>query len=370
VRVDLVIGSLRVGGTETQVVRLAREMSARGHDVRVLVLGGSGPLAADLEECGVPFEVFGYEGLTFHDGRGRWRPWAVLGALGRVARLWRALRRHRPDVCHAFLFWCYVLALPGAALARVPVRVSGRRGLTRPYGPRSWTAWLERGSNRFATAIVANAHAVARDVVTHERVDPNRVHVIHNGVDVPASCADVARQPPVGIMVANLIAYKGHRDLLQALAQLEDPPVVRMIGAGPEHEELVAEAAALGIASVARFEGHRPDASACFLDVQFAVLASHEEGFPNAVLEAMAAGVPVVATRVGGVPEIVDDGATGILVPPHDPRRLADAIATLARDPALRQRLGDAGRERIRRFGWAECVAAHERLYEASNPRA
>ena len=369
-RVDLVVGSLRVGGTETQVVRLARELRARGHNVRVLVLAGSGPLAADLEECGVPFEVFGHEGFARRDSRGRYRPWVVLGALARVARLWRALRRDRPDVCHAFLYWCYVLALPGAALARVPVRVSGRRGITRPYGTRSWKALLERGSNRFATAVVANSQAVAREVMTREKIDPNRVHVIHNGVDVPDSSACVARQPPVGLMVANLISYKGHRDLLQALALIEDPPVLRMIGAGPEHEGLVAEAEVLGVSSRARFEGYRPNAGAHFLDVQFAVLASHEEGFPNAVLEAMAAGVPVVATSVGGVPEIVDDGATGSLVPPHDPRHLADAIETLARDPALRQRLGDAGRERIRHFGWAECVAAHERLYEVSNPRA
>ena len=139
----------------------------------------------------------------------------------------------------------------------------------------------------------------------------------------------MAVEPPVGLMVANLISYKGHEDVITALSLLDDPPTVRFVGEGRERARLerLVEAANLGDRVI--FEGSVPDAALLFQDAQFGILASHEESLPNCVLEAMAAGVPMVATSVGGVPELLEDEVNGLLVPPRAPEALAHAIERL-----------------------------------------
>lgn len=370
-RIAFVIGTLDIGGTETQMCRLARELTAEGHEVEVLVLAGRGPLAEVLEAAGIAWRGFGYLGLRFRDDLGRFRPWVVLSEFRKFFEefrkffeMWREFRRFKPDVCHAFLFAAYVIALPCAALARVPVRVGGRRGVSRPYAGSLILRALERLSDRCAHAIAANSRAVAQDVIVHEGVAPAKICVIHNGVDVPPATVPVEHQPATGLIVANLIYYKGHADLVSALALLEDPPTIRAVGEGPERPALEAKIAECGLDGVLRLEGTVPDASRLYLEVQFGLLASHEEGFPNAILEAMAAGVPVVATAVGGVPEMVEHEVTGLLVPPRRPAALAEAIARIASDPRLRVRLGREARERARRdFSWERCRESHLALY-------
>jgi glycosyltransferase involved in cell wall biosynthesis len=361
VKLALVVGTLRVGGTEVQACRLAAQLSDAGHEVTVLVLGESGPLATTLRRSGIPFAVFSYTGLLARNRRGRRR--LRVRDLAKLYAFARALHALKPDVCHAFLYWSYVFAMPVAAIARTPVRVSARRGITRA-GDSSVRARLERASNRFAHVIVANSCAVASDVVSHERVSPSRVVVIPNGVDVPAKRAELRREPAVGLMVANLIEYKGHADVVSALTMIDDPPVIRMIGEGPERGALQRQIRVAKLESVAVLQGAICDAAELFVDVQFALLASHEEGFPNAVLEAMAAGLPVVATRVGGVSEVIEDGVHGLLVPPRTPAALAAAIERVALDPTLRCRLGRAARERARDYSWDRCTRSHEHLYQ------
>lgn len=362
-RIVLAIGSLEVGGTETQVVRLATELCARGHDVTVLVLTrGDGPLARPLGGAGVPVWELGFEGLLARTPGGRIRPVATLRLWAAWLRLVVELRRRRPEVVHAFLFWAYVLVLPAAWLARIPVRISGRRNMgtekfTRPLYP-----VLERIADRCATHVVANSDAVA-DVVRIAGVPDLKLHVIRNGVDLRPLAEDVTRQPPRGVMIANLIAYKGHLDLVEALGGLDDPPVVDCFGEGPERGRIEDRLRGRGLEGVVRLRGRRADAADAYRSAQFAVLTSHEEGLPNAVLEAMATGLPVVATAVGGVPELLRDGETGVLVPPRDPAALGGAIGRLAADPELRARLGRAARRAVEELSWPRCVEAHERLY-------
>lgn len=368
-KIALVVGSLDLGGTETQVCRLAVELRRAGHDARVMVLTETGPLAATLEEEGVPFEAFGYGGIRFRNANRKLRPWVVLGELGKIVKMYRSLRRFRPQVCHAFLYWAYVIALPIAAVAGVPVRLSGRRGLTRPRADSPIYRGLERFSNRFAAAITANADAVVEDVVVHEGVDRKRIHVIRNGVDIPKEVADVEREPAVGMIVANLIGYKGHADLVRALAKIDRPPTIRALGEGAERAAITSLLAEHGLRDVLILEGSVPKASQRWVEAQFGVLASHEEGFPNAVLEAMAAGVPMVATSVGGVPELIDDGVTGSIVPAKDPDAMSEAIARLASDPQLRKKMGTAARQEAERYSWPRCVDAHLELYRSLGAR-
>jgi len=348
VRILLTIGTLNVGGTETQLCRLARELTDSGHEVVVFALDVGGPLARTLDEGGIPWRAFGWRG-----------PLDVATTL----RFWKAIKDARPDVCHAFLFRAYSWTIPGAALARVPARIQGRRGLNRSLSPRLFDKNFKKVANRLTHVFVANSEAVANDAVEHERISSTRVRVIRNGVDIPAPAGGVDRQPPVGLMVANLIRYKGHADLIEALGLLDRPPVVRLAGIGPEEEILKRQVKLAGLERVCIFEGLVPSASRLFQEVQFGVLASHDEGLPNALLEGMAAGVPMIATAVGGVPELIEDGVSGLLVPASDPLGLARAVNTLAADPALRQRLGAEGRRRATGLSWDVCRRAHLELY-------
>jgi glycosyltransferase involved in cell wall biosynthesis len=188
--------------------------------------------------------------------------------------------------------------------------------------------------------------------------------VIPNGVDIPETATDVRGADPVGVMIANFQPAKGHLNLVEALRIVDRPPLIRLLGDGVERPRIEAAIAAAGLGGTLRLEGRLPDAAAQLAHVQFCVQPSNDEGLPNAILEAMAAGVPVVATRVGGIPELIHDGVDGLLVPPGDPAALAAAIARLASDEALRVRLGAAARERARAFSWEACTDQHVRLYE------
>lgn len=362
-RIAFVLGTLDIGGTERQLCRLASELTAAGNIVTVVVIGARGPLYEFLANHEIPVVTLGFEGFGFRDEEGRLRPWVVVQQTFRLSRLVAVLRSFKPDVCYSALFWAIVFAMPAASLARVPVRVSGRRGLTSALELKGRYRLLNSWTQRSAHSVVANCEAVAYDVAKAERLPAARIRVIHNGVDLPDAQADVGRQPAVGIMVANLIGYKGHEDVLRALAMLENPPEIRMIGDGGERLQLAQLIDQLNLRQTCSLEGAVPEAEKLFIDAQFALLASHTEGLPNAVLEAMAAGVPVVATRVGGVPELVEDGVTGLLVPPRDPPALAEALAHLAGDADLRVRMGAAARRRAACFSYKTCRDKHLHLF-------
>jgi glycosyltransferase involved in cell wall biosynthesis len=364
-RIVLCVGSLQIGGTESQLVKLAGRLTARGNEVHVVAMRSGGPYQKDLRALGVPTRVFSYGGLRMRGPTGRRDPRIPLAETRELIAIWRHLRALRPDVCHAFLFTCYTHVLPLAWLAGVPARVNGRRGASPPTPTGALRAVLDLVGHRSSTLYVTNSHALGAELVRDEKVPTGRIRVIANGVESPDRVADPARDPARGIVVANLIDYKGHADLIEALAQLATPPPIRLVGEGPERERLTALVAARRLGHVVRLVGAVPDARALLADYQFAVLPSHAEGLPNAVLEAMAAGLPVIATRVGGVPEVVADGVTGFLVSPHDPPALAAAIERLTCDPELRRALGAAGRRAAERLTLDECAARHEAAYRA-----
>ncbi|HEY7938696.1 MAG TPA: glycosyltransferase, partial [Acidimicrobiales bacterium] len=298
-------GTFDYGGGETQMVRLAHELAQRGNEVRIFVLEGGGPLAARCDELGIAWESWDFTGFI---------PRHPLATARSVVRAGRSLRRFRPDVVHGHLTNAYVLSMPLAWLLRVPVRVSGRLVKGEGSDYRRWSGHQLHHLSRLASnAFIPNAQGVADDVLDVEHVDPVKVHIIENGVDIPDAAADVARSDPVGFVVANLRAQKNHENLFAALALLDDPPQVHLVGEGPERERLERTVAELDLGDIVTFEGFVPDAAGRFADAQFSVLPSHNEGLPNAVLESMAYGVPVIATAVAGVPELIDDDVDGLL---------------------------------------------------------
>jgi glycosyltransferase involved in cell wall biosynthesis len=192
--------------------------------------------------------------------------------------------------------------------------------------------------------------------------------VIPNGLD-PAPFARPPRGPAGHqvIMVANLRPEKGHDVLIDAAPEvLREFPDARfdVVGGGSERASLVARAGALGVAHAFAFVGHTDDVPARLARSDLFVLPSRSEAFPNALLEAMAAGLPSVACGVGGVLELVEHGRTGLLVPPGNPRELAEALKGLMRDPARAASLGEAARAVVEtRYSFDRMVAAFEAMY-------
>jgi glycosyltransferase involved in cell wall biosynthesis len=206
--------------------------------------------------------------------------------------------------------------------------------------------------------------------------------LIHNGIEMPSPVFTSSRQQTRAMLqipgdalvvsvIANLIGYKGHRDLVEALALVKDqlPGPWRLLAIGRDDgigAELKSHAAALNIADNIMWLGERSDVDELLSASDIFVLPSHQEGFSNALLEAMAASLPAIATAVGGNADAVVNNETGLLVPPSKPRALAAAILRLVQDPGLRHSFAAAGRRRVeQRFSLQACVDRYEKLYRA-----
>ena len=253
--------------------------------------------------------------------------------------------------------------------ARVPVRFFTVHGWAfKAHTGRAATAylWADRLMSAFTTTTICVAHGELSAGLSARTCRPDRTVVIHNGVPL-----DVPRRPPGGtdpvtlLSVGRMRAPKDLFTLVRAMADLEPGSArLRIAGDGPDRAAVAAEVERLGLGGTVELLGTRDDVPALLADADVFVLASDSEGLPMSVLEAMAAGLPVVASAVGGVPELVLDGETGILVGPRDTAALAGALARLVADSALRDRLGAAGRLRVEReFSLERFEREHLELY-------
>jgi glycosyltransferase involved in cell wall biosynthesis len=293
-----------------------------------------------------------------------------------LLRFGRLLGRVHFDVVHAHSFRTELAAVFwGKLLRRAPTVVRTVHN-TDDFYARAPYSILARASAAGLDRIVVISDAVGRHVRTVGRLPLDKLLRIYYGLDVTAwarrngAIADVDGRPPTIGVVARLAPQKGHRVLFDALPRVREriPDLrVRVVG----HEELstVAELRAYaelrGVGDCVRFEGFRADVAELLQELDLFVLPSLWEGFGLVLLEAMAAGRPVVASSVGPVPEIVLDGETGLLVPPGDPVRLADAIVCVLADRSLGDRLGRAGRARVeQRFALDDMVSRTDRLYQ------
>lgn len=376
-RILLVTGSLVRGGTEQQLVGVASALLRRGWRVMVFSLA-SGPLARELETNGVPL-ILARGQLGSRRG---FSPQRLMRLAFAAGHLFGIMLSRRPEIVHFFLPETYLLGAPLAILARRPLRVMSRRSLNLyQRGYPDFVARLERRLHSTMTAILGNSRSVVRELRESEGVDPRRLGLIYNGVDMTRfgnrhrrAVREVLGLPPdvlLLVTVANLIPYKGHHDLLRAVgaAKAQLPNGWRLLLVGRDDGiqcDLQGETEALGISDHVIFLGERSDVPDILEAGDIGILCSHQEGFSNAVLEGMAAGLAMVVTDVGGNPEAVIDGESGLVVPPRNPARLADAILRVAGDEALRARLGAAGRARVMaEFSLARCVERYDALYHA-----
>jgi glycosyltransferase involved in cell wall biosynthesis len=298
-----------------------------------------------------------------------------------VVRLAAFLRRERVDVVHTHLFDPSIVGLVAAVLARTPLRV-----MTRHYSDyhtridRPWHVRLDRMCTRLAHTVIAVSRHTAEHLIEREGAPAGKIHVILNGIDfarVRPTDADartrLRRELGCGdarvlLMMARLHPEKGQSHLFRALPALKEkgtrPFVVWVAGAGTFEAQYRAEVEALGCTDVVRFLGFRRDAADLIEAADLVVLPSVAEAFGLVLAEALYLGKAVVATRVGGIPEIVADGIDGVLVPPADPEGLAHAIARLLDDPAALRRLSGAGAERVKReFSFETMMRRYEEIY-------
>jgi glycosyltransferase involved in cell wall biosynthesis len=276
----------------------------------------------------------------------------------------RAFRRLAPDLCHINLRTPY--ACQGGIVAGVLTHTRMVAVEHLPlHSPSGFMRWSRRRLAPFYAAHVSVGDESARLVEAEVGLRAGSIRTIHNGVpEVDLPPVPEGRSPVVLGSVGRLDEQKGYELLVEALAGLPDASGV-VVGDGPLRAALEARAAELGVAGRLQLPGWSDDARSRLPDFDVFVLPSRYEGFPLSIIEAMLAGLPVVATDVGSIREAVVDGETGLLVPSGDAAALTAALRRLVDDPGLRARLGAAGRARARREFTARAMAArYERLYD------
>jgi glycosyltransferase involved in cell wall biosynthesis len=361
-RILILTRTTALGGAERLLANALPYLDRERFDYRLVALDEGGPLARACREAGLPFHAL---------------PWPSPLDPRNALALRRLLVSERIDLVHAHL------PLTGA-LARVACRGLGVRVVytehnvqSRYRTPSRWLNAATYGWQEHVVAVSEGVRASAEERIG--RAARERTLVIPNGVDFELLDREAAEQPGPGLprrprsavvvlVPASLAWRKGQDVLLDALERLRDrtfpPLVVWLAGDGPDGPALAARVVAGPLAGSVHLLGRRDDVFALMRLADVVALPSRYEGHPLALLEALALARPVVAARVGGVPEIVADGVSGLLVPPEDSVALAAALDRLRRDPALRRRLGEAGaRDARRRFDVRRTVAALEDVY-------
>lgn len=369
-RVLKVVPTLMCGGTENQFMTLGRRLDRSRFDLEFACLRRWGPFVDELQQLGIPLEE--YQVATFRS----------VHALTQQARLARRIARERIDIVHGYNFYGNVFAIPPARLV-APVVIASIRDRSPYLTPMQKR--VQRYACQFADCILVNADAVRDWLTREEGYDASRIVVIRNGVDTArftaAPAGDRLRQElgiPSGArlvtVVSRLARLKGIEQFLEAAAALKPQyPDVRFLIVGETSppdaaylRQLREYSRARGLDDVVTFTGLRSDVPAMLGAADVAVMPSLNEALSNVLLESMAAGAPVVATRVGGTPEALIDGDTGLLVPPGDAGAITRAVSRLLDDRALARRLGCAARRLIAdRFSVERMVGATEDLYAA-----
>ena len=294
------------------------------------------------------------------------RGFARAGTVRQLTRFADWCRRERIALVQTSDFYSNVFGLPGALLGGVKVRIGSRRELN-PDKSRAQIG-VQRLAYGCATRLVANSPAAA-GFLADEGNPKSKISVIANGLDASAY-GQAARSGPFTrvITVANLRPEKSHETLIAAAALLAPScPDLRylVVGGGARLSELEALARLKGVDKIVEFAGHREDVPALLASSDVFVLPSRSEAFPNGLLEAMATGLPVVATAVGGILDLVEPGRTGVLVPPSDAQALAAALRGMVANPQRARAMGDAAKcEVLSRYSFDRMVRSFEDLYE------
>lgn len=370
------IGSLGLGGAEKQMALLIKHLDRLNFNCHLFALEPIGPLMDCLRTTHLQVHSGGY----FSE-----KSWLIkifLLIRGQL-RLQRLIRKIRPHIVHAYLPLTNFMASFAGRICKVPMIITSKRALgTHQDRNRGWRIF-DMASFRFSHSVTVNSKAVGEDTIRRDRGKAAKIRLIYNGLNLEELITTIANKREIRealhlepnhkivITVANLIPYKGHSELLKAAAivcrQISNS-IFLLVGEDRGiQKHLERQALELGIGRDIIFLGQRKDIPVLMAASDISVLPSHEEGFSNVILESMAAGLPVVATRVGGNPEAIIDGQTGWLVPPGKPEELAIKIIDLLEDPKKSENWGEVGRRRVKQnFSCVQMVTEHIKLYNES----
>lgn len=349
----VMLTSFDVGGTERQTVELVRRLDPTRFRVHLACFHVRGPLTRSVPDS-VSIEGFPVRGFRRPDSVRQWL---------RFARWCREIDARLVHTCDLY---SNLFGLTAAAMAGVPARIGSRREVLTGDKTRLQLTGQRVAYGR-AHAIVANSGAAATQLL-REGVAASKIRLIPNGVQMlPERPERQRRSLRRLVMVANLRQEKGHDVLIDAAPQIFSScpdAEICLAGSGPMADALAARARARGVGGRVQFLGHCEDVPSLLAQSDIFVLPSRSEALPNALIEAMAAGMPVVASRVGGIPEIVTDGQNGVLVEPGRPAALASAIVDLMDHPSAAVALGSAARSWVSRtYSFERMVSSTERVY-------
>jgi L-malate glycosyltransferase len=350
----LMTRSLGLGGSERQLAEIAKALDRSLFEPHVGCFHAEGFRAEELRAAGVPVVQFPVTSFL--------RPSALTGLLA----MGRYLRLRRIQLVHTFDVPLNLFGVPAARLFRVPRVISSHRA------HRALTPGLQRRllrvTDRLVDAIVVNSQSVRRELIATDGVPPELIHLCYNGIDA-ALFQPSPRSPVSPIVIGTICALrpeKGLETLLEAFARLRRPREAQLVivGSGPSLPRLQELAASLALGKRCAFEPATKDVPAWLHRIDIFVLPSLSEALSNSLMEAMACGCCVVASRVGGNPELVSDRHTGLLFPASDSQSLAACLDLLLGDPPLRERLAAAGAERMRtEFSLASAASRMGKIY-------
>lgn len=361
IRIVHLITELDVGGAQQALLRLLANADRSRYDITVLTLyNGDKPLGKAIAALDIPVIDLGLD-----------KPWRLYA----VIRLYAELRRRQPAILHAWMFHANILGRLVGRAAGVPSIITSRRSVEVGGDRREW---IKRLTQSLDDAVIAVSDVVAVAEVERAGAKQDKVITVHNGLDVAEFKAEASPTMREGLglgaddlvvgTVGRLQPVKAHQSLLAMVAELAPRwPQLRLVivGDGPLRSDLEQLVMTYNIRGHVHFTGTRRDVAAILPTFDLFVLPSRWEGLPNAVLEAMASARPVVATAVGGTPEVVVEGVTGLLVPVGDQAALNGAIERLLADKSRRTTMGEAGRKHVQdRFSVHFMVDKVQALYE------
>ncbi|MBI5071375.1 glycosyltransferase [Candidatus Falkowbacteria bacterium] len=352
IKIIHIITGLPFGGAETMLFDLARRLSADNFEVKVATAVRGGPLVQDFKEAGIEVRIFEKRGKI---------------GLGLIFKLWRFLRREKPDIVHTHLFGGDTWGRIAAVLARVPIIISTEHNTNLDEG---WAKRkLKKFLSHFTKKIVAVSEAVKNYSVVYDKIRAKKIVVVQNGIDlekfISSSEKDFGDPPIIGV-VGRLEEQKGYKYLFEALNLIKTIPwILWVVGDGSKKSELERLAKDLNLRERIIFLGARRNIAEILNQIDIFVLPSLWEGLGIAVLEAAAAGKPIVASRVGGIPEIIEEDRTGILVEPKNVKSLADGLEHILLGSAEAKEMGARARAMAEeKFGVEKMVGSYENLYK------
>ena len=372
-RILHVIDNLEVGGTETQMVQMVQRLASSRDEVTVATLRAGGPLSEQLTRTGI--EVIEFP---------KRRTMLSFQAAYQLIRMAWFIRQRKVDVVHAHDLWANLMAVPAARLARAPVTISSQRNLATLWWYTPFRKKVIRRVHLLAKHIVVNSAAVKKLMENEFRIPANRLHILNNGVDFAKFSEagngrkmlfpDLPSGSKLVVNVANMNSeIKGHAVLIAAAKEIcasSANVFFALVGDGPLRQVFEGSVRRSGLQDRFRFLGRRRDVPEILSCADFFVFPSFAEGLPNSVLEAAAAGLPIIATQVGGIPEIIEHGVTGLLIPAGDSQALVLALHRLMENSSFSATLARAGQQRVRStYSFESAITQLHALYASQNGR-